>query len=278
MITASERLQLLEFWRAVVDPAGLGMRFAIADEISAYTGESRDVVLGRMASGKDDLKTLWLAQGVDPENRAQVQAFYEDQFVEAYELANWHCGDTNGEPPLSYAKAALFARDQKVRRVLDFGSGIGTGSLALASVGCEVHSADIARQLLAFVEFRMTRRGYAPHPIDLTKGELPRTDYYDLITCFDVLEHIPDQLNKLLELQRYVKYGGFIIVNLMDDSSHEDRPMHISSAGNWLRLVRQTGLDPAWTHFGLGLQVLQRRRVSRVRNVIGSAVDRIQRV
>jgi SAM-dependent methyltransferase len=178
------------FWERVVDPDGRGMPEAIAEDIASFTGETIGEVLVKMERGKVSLKELWDQSGIDVSDPESIASFYRDQFVEAYELADWHSGRTNGVPPLNYARAALFARKNGLSRALDFGSGIGTGSLCLAEAGCEVHSADIARELLAFVGHRFARRGMRTSMIDLNDPERPTKNYYDIVTCFDVLEHV----------------------------------------------------------------------------------------
>jgi 2-polyprenyl-3-methyl-5-hydroxy-6-metoxy-1,4-benzoquinol methylase len=263
----------LEFWTNVIDPLGIGMPAAIAAEIASFTGEPVDLVQRKMETGKDDLKRLWEESHIDVSDAHSVASFYRDQFVEAYELANWHCGNMNGSPPLNYARAALLARAQGLTRALDFGSGIGSGSLALASAGCEVHSADIAEQLLGFVEHRMRSRGYPPVTINLDTAQRPSRGYYDLITCFDVLEHIPDQFGKICELASYLRPGGYLLVNLMSDSSHPDRPMHISSAGSWLPMLRRTSLVPYWAGFAQEMQAFMHWRTGRLRNWVASWRD-----
>jgi 2-polyprenyl-3-methyl-5-hydroxy-6-metoxy-1,4-benzoquinol methylase len=273
----SAQSEQLEFWRQVVDPRGIGMLDALAEDLASFTHEPVDVVRAKMSTGCEDFKALWCAQSIDTRDRAEVQRFYEEQFVEAYELAYWHGGGL-AHFPLNYACAGLFARRLGLKRALDFGSGIGTGSLALAAAGCEVHAADIARRLLPLVRHRMEARGHSIRTIALSNGERPESECYDLITCFDVLEHVPDQHAKLIELQGYLRTGGYLCVNLMDDSSHEDRPMHISSAGNWLSLVRQTGMAPAWSHFSGTPQILYKGAGSRLKNAIGRVVDTLQGV
>lgn len=265
----------LEYWKSIVDPAGMGMAEAIAGEIAAFASEPMELVLQKMATGKDDLKNLWAESAVDENDPDSVRAFYRDHFVEAYELAEWHCGRMNGTPPLNYARAALLCQEQGVQRVLDYGAGIGTGSIALASAGCKVESADIARKLLELVDFRMQRRGLHPHLIDLNEHE-PRKHYYDAVICFDVLEHIPDQLMMLRKLETYLVSGGFLFINLFSDSRDIERPMHISSAGNRLALMRRTSCVPWWPGFSNELQVLVRRPLGRLRNYAASWIDWLQ--
>jgi 2-polyprenyl-3-methyl-5-hydroxy-6-metoxy-1,4-benzoquinol methylase len=267
---------LADFWQKVVDPQGIGLSQALAAELASFTGEPVNVVLQRMSTGLQEFKQLWDSQNVNVADPSAVQEFYREQFVEAYELANWHSGEATGEVPLNYPHAALFAKKNGLRRALDFGSGIGTGSLCLAEVGCEVDSADVAQAMLKFVRHRMERRGYTPRLIDLAAGETPRRAYYDIVTCFDVLEHIPDQMSKLLELQSYLRVGGYLFVNLMKESSHPDKPMHISSATNRVRMIRRTSMVPCWEAYLDGLQVLQLKRTARLRNLLASWVDRMQ--
>jgi SAM-dependent methyltransferase len=264
--------ELLALWRRTLDPHGIGLPQAIASDIASYTAEPIDVVLRKMTSGTDDFRRLWQNSAVNTADSTSVAAFYRDQFTEAYELANWHCGRTTGTPPLNYARAARFARRRGLRRVLDFGSGIGSGSLCLAETGCEVWSADIARGLLSFVAHRLGRRGHQPHVVDLNTAA-PPCSYFDLITCFDVLEHIPDQLGTLRRLESYLSTGGVLFVNLMRDSRDPNRPMHVSSAGDWLALVRRTGLCPDWSATTPEAQILVRRRGGRWRNCLAAWHD-----
>jgi hypothetical protein len=107
----------------------------------------------------------------------------------------------------------------------------------------------------------------------LHEGQRPRSNYYDLITCFDVLEHVPDQQAKLRELESYLANGGYLLVNFMYSSSDPDRPMHISSAGHWDLLARRTGMVPVWSHCDNSVQVLMKTPYARVRHGLASVVD-----
>jgi len=240
---------------------------AVATDLSTFTGESVATVLERMAHGMRDFKESWERSNVDVRNPQSVKEFYRDQVVEAYELADWHCGRTTGQMPLNYARAATFAKEIGAKTILDFGCGIGSGSLALSATGAEVHSADIAQNLLRLTGHRLTRHSYTPVLIDLNGTTRPKRNYYDLITCFDVLEHVPDQLATVRELGGYLKNGGRLIANFAEDSRHPERPMHISSAGNWVRMIRRTSLCPDWAASErLDLPVVIRKPLARLQN------------
>src|SRR5262245_11891759 len=129
--------ELSSFWAKVIDPNGIGPAVAIASELAAFTGESVDDVLRQMKSGGADFNKLWHRAEVDTTEQRSDMSLYRDQFIEAYELANWHAGQTYGSFPLNYAKAAFHAKQKGLTRALDFGSGIGSGSIALSLAGCE---------------------------------------------------------------------------------------------------------------------------------------------
>jgi SAM-dependent methyltransferase len=266
--------ELRAFWHRVLDPSGIGLMPAIAAEIASYTSESADAVQNRMRSAAADFNACWLRSGVDSNDGQQVAAFYRDQFVEAYELAYWHAGGHEGELPLNYARAALLARMNGWTRALDFGCGIGSGSVALGQAGCHVDCADVANRLLGLTAHRMRLRGLAHTIVDLGAEAVPDDDAYDVITCFDVLEHVPDQYAKLVELQRYLRPGGVLLVNLMTNSESLEHRMHISSAPDRLGMVRRTGMRPVWAYYDGDMQALRRTRGARIHNRLATVVDK----
>jgi SAM-dependent methyltransferase len=129
---------------------------------------------------------------------------------------------------------------------------------------------------LKFVGHRLRGRNITPHLIDLGAGECPPTGYFDLISCFDVLEHIPNQLAKVRELITYLRPGGYLAVNFYENPIGEDHAMHVSGAGNWLSLTRKTALVPSWDTFDGDFQMLQLKTGGRLYNAAASIVDRLQ--
>jgi SAM-dependent methyltransferase len=108
-----------------------------------------------------------------------------------------------------YMWAAQAARG---RRVLDAGCGTAYGSRLLAEGGAhEVVGVDIAKSVLDAVAPAM------PDSVSLEAGDLRRLAYdddsFDLIVCFEVIEHFQDPLVALDELVRVLAPKGLLLIS-----------------------------------------------------------------
>jgi SAM-dependent methyltransferase len=88
------------------------------------------------------------------------------------------------------------------------------------------------------------------HDLDLTVG-------YDVITCFDVLEHVPGVEQALERLYRLLKPGGTLVATmpvydglvgkLVERLDHDPTHVHKIARYNWLERFRSVGFDAvAW--------------------------------
>ena len=92
-------------------------------------------------------------------------------------------------------------------RILDVGFGTGGNLLALAKLG-KAFGIDISDKA---VEFSM-KRGIN-HICQSSAEKIPFKDKtFDIIACFDVLEHISEPVEMLLELRRVLKDEGKLII------------------------------------------------------------------
>lgn len=98
------------------------------------------------------------------------------------------------------------------RRVLDAGCGVAYGSRLLAEGGArEVVGVDIAEAVLEAVRPAMPET-VRLEPADLR--ELPFTDgEFDLVVCFEVIEHFEEPLPVLDELVRVLAPDGLLLVS-----------------------------------------------------------------
>lgn len=104
------------------------------------------------------------------------------------------------------------AQAAKERRVLDAGCGTAYGCRLLARGGAdEVVGVDIARSVLETVATRM------PESVRLQTGDLRKLDFandaFDLVVCFEVIEHFDDPFAVLDELVRVLAPGGLLLVS-----------------------------------------------------------------
>jgi dolichyl-phosphate beta-glucosyltransferase len=93
--------------------------------------------------------------------------------------------------------------------ILDVGAGTGANLLEFGKLG-KVAGVDISESAVEFCK----RRGIT----DISRApadSLPFGDgSFDIITCLDVLEHVPDPVKALIELKRVLKDNGRMIITV----------------------------------------------------------------
>ena len=146
--------------------------------------------------------------------------------------------------------------------LLDVGCAYGLflreASARFRCSGCDVsaHALEVARTLL-------------PPEIPLFAaqlGDLPTTRRYDVVTCFDVLEHVRDLPRALADVRAHLRPGGFLVATmpvydgplgwLVDRLDHDATHVHRRSRAFWLEQLgtgftvrRFTGI---WRYFAFG--------------------------
>jgi len=194
----------------------------LAMELSEFLGLAEDDVQQRLESGTANFTEEWHSRIPDASDEGAVTRFYNDSTTEVFDLANWHATDS------IHARAVIcsdIASERTGRRYLDYGSGIGSDALVFAAAGFEITLADVADPLLAFAKWRCERRGVAVRTIDL-KGQPPPRQAFDVVVCFDVLEHVHRPLRTLDAISRSLSPGGLLFVHA-PFGEDEERPMHV---------------------------------------------------
>ena len=123
----------------------------------------------------------------------------------------------------------VFAEDWcRDREVLDLGCGTGYGSFRLSSVAKGVLAVDVSEEAIAYAESHYGAPNLEFRVLDATR--LPFDDgSFDVVTCFETIEHVDDAVILVGEAARVLRSGGAFIVSTprVDRTTHSpDNPYH----------------------------------------------------
>ena len=230
-------------WRAALAPRTGEIRRELALEAAEYLGLSFEETLQRIERSGMDFPDEWKRLVTDPSDPNQLIRFYNESQAELFEQIAWHASEPIHHRSLVCADLAstLPGRD-----FLDYGSGIGSNAIVFGLAGFRVTLADVADPLRNFARWRCERRGIPVRTIDLKRETLDASDY-DVITCFDVLEHVPAPLEAVRRIRDGLRIGGvfFLYAPFGFDPV---RPMHVVHDDPVSGKVRALGfaLRPEW--------------------------------
>lgn len=150
------------------------------------------------------------------------------------------------------------------KRALDVGCGGGLLSEGMAGYGAEVIGIDLSEKPLGVAKLHLHESGrkvdYRLVPAESLAEEMPAT--FDVVTCMEMLEHVPEPASTIAACAKVVKPGGQVffstinrnpkaylfavigaeyILNLLPKGTHDYakflRPAEVS------RFARQAGLE-----------------------------------
>ena len=98
------------------------------------------------------------------------------------------------------------------KRVLDVGCGGGILSEAMAALGAKVTGIDMGQAPLAVAKLHLAESGLSVDYQHATAEEFSEThpDEFDVVTCLELLEHVPDPSSVVSACKRLVKPGGHV--------------------------------------------------------------------
>jgi len=230
-------------WRAALAPRTGDIRLELASEAAEYLGLSVEDALRRIEQSATEFPAEWKRMVTDPSDPEQVIRFYNESQVELFEQIAWHASE-----PIHHRSlvCADLVSARPGRDFLDYGSGIGSNALIFGLAGFRVTLADVADPLRNFARWRLERRGIQVQTIDL-KHETLEPSRYDVITCFDVLEHVPAPLAAVRRIRDGLRVGGafFLYAPFGFDPV---RPMHVVHDDPVSANIRALGFElrPEW--------------------------------
>ncbi|MEO8142947.1 MAG: bifunctional 2-polyprenyl-6-hydroxyphenol methylase/3-demethylubiquinol 3-O-methyltransferase UbiG [Betaproteobacteria bacterium] len=104
------------------------------------------------------------------------------------------------------------------RRVLDVGCGGGILSEAMARLGASVTGIDLSEKPLKVAQLHLLESGFAVH-YELNSAEEKAKTHagqFDIVTCMELLEHVPDPASTIAACATLVKSGGRVFFSTIN--------------------------------------------------------------
>jgi SAM-dependent methyltransferase len=250
-----------------VEWGSVSIAAADLDLLSEQSGLPRDACIERLRDYRlAEMADEWRESA--PRTAAEVREFYSRTDGYLWELLGWNATSEYRDRymhPLERL-AELWPPD-KHPLALDYGAGIGSVALRLAELGYRVTIADVPGRTLSFARARLERMG-VPYEVREIIGDAPRLEAgrWNVVVCFDVLEHVPDPGAVARTLARAVRDGGGAAIKADFATGGTLYPHHLPQG-------RTRFSDHRWTFFlrSLGLAGVDRsiyRRLGRPRRSV----------
>ena len=187
----------------------------------------------------------------------------EDEFAELYpedyyvdNRSGWLSGDILRR---AFENSVQWRHRQALLRrspgkILDVGCGSGNFLAALRSKGWEVYATEFSDAAVA----RARTRGITVHQGSVEDARFS-DDFFDAITMWHVLEHVPAPREMLDELRRVLKRDGILVVEVPDSASTTfrlcgdrwmglDIPRHLQhfTPTTLVRILNDAGFTPVY--------------------------------
>jgi len=119
------------------------------------------------------------------------------------------------------------------RKVLDLGSGEGYGTDIMAMVAEEAIGVDISSEAVEWASQKYKRSNVKYICSSAATIPISGEQIFDLVVCFEMIEHIADQQALFGEIKRLLKNNGLLIVSTPNKATYSDdphyrNPFHVS--------------------------------------------------
>ena len=122
-----------------------------------------------------------------------------------------------------YAYATQFVKD---KTVLDLASGEGYGSYLLAGTASSVVGIDIDRDAVRHASNKYIRENLQFRLGSILEIPVEGRHLFDVIVCFEALEHVEDHHQLLKEVKRLLLPNGLFIVSTPNKWAYTDEPKY----------------------------------------------------
>lgn len=163
------------------------------------------------------------------------------------------------------------------RRLLDLGCGMGGFAVAASLRGATVTALDYNPAYCAITAVRSDRYNLAI-PVFQAAGEalpLP-SNTYDIVTAWDVIEHVQQPGQMLAEIARVLRPGGFVFLTAINRFAFRDPHYHLPLINYMPRPLAETTIK-LWGRTKGGAPFSDRQRLSEMHYFTYRAFARLAR-
>ena len=185
-------------------------REEMIEDLMEFEKVSREEVLRRFLK-RFELRKEEMDK-IDFADSKQVEDYYKNNNYEIYDHLEWHFkGRRNFDKKL----VEEIKQYSKSTEILDFGCGGGQVAYMLAKEGYVVSACDYNKKSMDFISFRFTKNRQKIKTIKMPIHK-DFKNKFDIILCFDVLEHIPDdKFDETIDLiKSLLKPDGKVIASV----------------------------------------------------------------
>ncbi|MFA6386031.1 MAG: methyltransferase domain-containing protein [Candidatus Paceibacterota bacterium] len=118
---------------------------------------------------------------------------------------------------IEWLEDKVIQKDKKLK-VLDYGCGVGTLSMYLSSIGYEVTGMDISPKAINTAKLSSSYLNIKNSKFYLF-GTRKFESKFDLVTCIEVIEHVPSPSKTLADIYKSLKKNGYLFLSTPSSSA-----------------------------------------------------------
>lgn len=149
---------------------------------------------------------------------------YDPQEIAKFSPLAAHWWDVNGDLKTLHEINPLRLKfiNEKVslkdKTAIDVGCGGGILSESLALEGAAVTGIDMSREVIEVAQLHLYESGLKIEYLQTTVEDIAAQRYaqYDIVTCMEMLEHVPDPVSIIRACAQLVKPGGHIFFSTLN--------------------------------------------------------------